>query len=356
VSTNDPEVHNDKQRFIRIKGEIMVALGTNSSDCFTRIGNYFFSDICNFSRTLYLSHGLKVTQLRIQPLECQYTILDYDCARFLFFNLNSPILFTGKASENYVQFGCVLQSYKTSIIVQENMISSEMLFGLNADRNFQILLPPNTAFCIFQIPNSVFKEKLLQYKYQALLDKLESLYFCSPEKSLKLRSFLTSLYHQVRQTSIKNRQNFEPISKKSVAEDFFRLLIDSLPSRSNASQRFSKPHLKNLRRAEIVYEAVAILRANLHQQIQVKDLAKELNVSKRALLYGFKEICGIGPMKFLKIERLQHIRQALKEADPEFSKVFLITEQFGIYSPGHFAKDYQQMFGETPSETLKRQS
>lgn len=333
----------------------MVALRTNFSSFVTRFGDYVLSDIFDFDRTTYVWQNLNVTQLKIQPLESQHIILDCDRAQFLFLSFNSPVFLTGMILASQITFGCVLDPCKTNIIVQKKRISSEMLFGLNADQNFRIVLPPDTVLCIFQTSQDLFEKELPLYDYKALLSHpSKTLPFCSPEKSSKLKGYWASLYHQIRKISAENRKKIKLISEESIVEDFIELLADAFPSSSNASQRYSKSYLKNLRRAEMVYEAVAILRANLHQQIRIEDLAKELNVSKRSLSYGFKEMFGIGPIKFLKIERLQNVRQALKKTDPEISKVGIIAEQFGIYSPGHFARDYKQMFGETPSETLKR--
>lgn len=334
----------------------MVANRTDFSNYFTCVGNHFFSDICDFGRTTDIWHSLQVTQLRIQPVECQYIILDCGHVTFSFSKLNSPVLLTGLISANQNVFGCALYPHKASIIVQENMISSEMFFRLNAGQIFQITLQPETVLCIFQIRPDLLEKKSLYYVHQALLNQLsKNLYFCFPEKPSMLKSYLANLYHQAIQNPVKNYSKFQTVSAQYVAEDLITLLAEALPSGLNTGQAHSKPHFKKLRRSEMVYEAVTLLRNNLHKQIRIEDLSKKLNVSKRSLCYGFKEMFGIGPIRFLKIERLQRIRQALTEANPKFNRVVIIAEQFGIYSPGHFAKDYQQMFGETPSKTLKRQ-
>jgi AraC family ethanolamine operon transcriptional activator len=63
---------------------------------------------------------------------------------------------------------------------------------------------------------------------------------------------------------------------------------------------------------------------------------------------------GISPMEYLKIQRLQRVRCSLKAADPETTSVTAIAQQYGFWRSGHFARYDKTMFGEQPSETLKR--
>lgn len=76
--------------------------------------------------------------------------------------------------------------------------------------------------------------------------------------------------------------------------------------------------------------------------------------SQRSLQYGFQEMLGMGPMAFVKVQRLHGIRRALIYTDPKPETVAQIAHQWGFLSPGHFTRDYKTMFGELPSETLHR--
>jgi AraC family ethanolamine operon transcriptional activator len=63
---------------------------------------------------------------------------------------------------------------------------------------------------------------------------------------------------------------------------------------------------------------------------------------------------GMGPMAFVKVQRLHSIRRALKTADPTRQTVNYIARDWGFLSMGHFARDYKKLFGETPSQTLQK--
>jgi AraC family ethanolamine operon transcriptional activator len=94
--------------------------------------------------------------------------------------------------------------------------------------------------------------------------------------------------------------------------------------------------------------------AHLEKPLTLKALAKRLGSSSSALSYGFKELFNMSPMRYLKVQRLNTVRRRLKASDPEIHSVEALANRFGFWSAGHFARDYQTMFGELPSETLQR--
>ncbi len=93
---------------------------------------------------------------------------------------------------------------------------------------------------------------------------------------------------------------------------------------------------------------------HLEQPLTFKALCQSLHVSKTPLFNGFQEVFGVGPMEYLKVQRLHSVRRMLKAADPRTNSVTAIAQRFGFWSAGHFTRDYKQMFGELPSATLKR--
>lgn len=79
-------------------------------------------------------------------------------------------------------------------------------------------------------------------------------------------------------------------------------------------------------------------------------------MSRRTLQYSFETILGISPLRFLRVTRLNQVRRALAEAGEVGSghTVTQISAEWGFWHAGQFAKDYKQLFGESPSDTLRR--
>ncbi len=99
--------------------------------------------------------------------------------------------------------------------------------------------------------------------------------------------------------------------------------------------------------------AEQFIEANWDQPITIEALASATNVSARSLFSTFKLARGYSPMDFVKRVRLDRARQKLSRPNPQTSVTSVAFEcNFG--NAGHFAKDYRDNFGESPSETLRR--
>ncbi len=93
---------------------------------------------------------------------------------------------------------------------------------------------------------------------------------------------------------------------------------------------------------------------HLHEPIQLTDLCGELGLSRRGVEVLFRDSLGIGPVAFLRHERLHGVRRALRSAPTVPGAVKESALKWGFWHMGHFAQEYRTFFGECPSETLAR--
>jgi AraC-like DNA-binding protein len=95
------------------------------------------------------------------------------------------------------------------------------------------------------------------------------------------------------------------------------------------------------------------IEAHWNEAITIEGLVDEAGIS--ALYRAFGRSRGYSPMAFAKSIRLRHARQMLAapDADPSVTGVAFAC---GFANLGHFAKAYQDAFGELPSATLNRAS
>ncbi|MEP7183946.1 MAG: helix-turn-helix domain-containing protein [Betaproteobacteria bacterium] len=107
-------------------------------------------------------------------------------------------------------------------------------------------------------------------------------------------------------------------------------------------------------RQHIVDAAKAFMRSRIAEPITVADLCVELGVSRRTLQYSFQEVLGINPVRFLRALRLNGVRRALRNAAAPADTVQDTAAKWGFWHLGHFVTDYKRMFGELPSETVRR--
>lgn len=100
----------------------------------------------------------------------------------------------------------------------------------------------------------------------------------------------------------------------------------------------------------LVQRACDRVTAQLDHAPTVAQLCLDLGVSRRTLQNGFQQVLDVSPLSYLKAVRLGHARRALKQA----GSVTEAATAYGFWHFGHFAHDYQLMFGERPSQTLRR--
>ena len=87
---------------------------------------------------------------------------------------------------------------------------------------------------------------------------------------------------------------------------------------------------------------------------RVSDLCRRTGVGERTLRYAFAENWGISPKAYLQSRRLNAVRRALRDGRAD-SVIADIANDHEFWHMGQFAADYQRMFGELPSVTLKRE-
>lgn len=105
-------------------------------------------------------------------------------------------------------------------------------------------------------------------------------------------------------------------------------------------------------RKAVVDRARSFILENPDTPMTVTDLCEVANVSRRTLQYAFESIIGISPIQYLRTSRLNGVRRALISASQSAS-ISDIAAQWGFWHMSQFAKDYRQLFGERPSETLE---
>jgi AraC family transcriptional regulator, ethanolamine operon transcriptional activator len=100
----------------------------------------------------------------------------------------------------------------------------------------------------------------------------------------------------------------------------------------------------------LVERVAALVADHLSEAPSVGDICQAMGVSRRTLQSAFQAAWGMGPLAWLTTMRLNAVRRRLKSVD----HVTDAATEFGFWHFGHFAGHYQALFGECPSQTLKR--
>lgn len=308
-------------------------------------GEFDDIDVC----TQAIKH-LKITstQLTSGKFLGRVNFANLGSLKFTDVTYNQAVRIKGLKNPHLLGFALPLQGDQTQVLSHGCSIKKHDLFGFDPTREGDITTGKDAHLILANLDLSVFQSLAEQMGYHDLGQNFlrqNSLHF-HPASFRHLRAYYQQLSQMlIRQPSLLIGSQ----AQSQIVENFLPLLMDTLGS----GMRQKKPMIKTLRRYPIVKKAEEIAQSYIDKPLTLKQLCDALETSSSALAYGFQDIFDLSPMAYIKIQRLNGVRRALKKADPDTKTVMQLAYEWGFWSSGHFARDYQKMFGELPSETLR---
>lgn len=110
--------------------------------------------------------------------------------------------------------------------------------------------------------------------------------------------------------------------------------------------------LKPPTRRKIAIQAIEYIHQNINKSLNMKLLVKQLKTTTRSLHHGFVETFGTSPIAYIRNLRLAHVRKDLiRNTWPTVTETAM---HWNFHHLSRFSKAYQDAYGETPSETARR--
>lgn len=106
-------------------------------------------------------------------------------------------------------------------------------------------------------------------------------------------------------------------------------------------------------RQEVVERAAAYLLEHLEAPIPLSRICRMVGRSERGLRDAFYAVHQMSPKQWVLAQRLQRARRALIDMRSAEVTVTSVAMDNGFNQLGRFAGTYRQVFGETPSATLR---
>jgi AraC-like DNA-binding protein len=140
-----------------------------------------------------------------------------------------------------------------------------------------------------------------------------------------------------------------PEVARAMEQQLVRAMIACLidPTTSESS-RPNRNRLAIMRRLE------QLLEANQYQPLYLTEVCTGIGVTDRTLRLVCQQHLGMSPHRYLWLRRMHLARRALALADGTTKTVTEIANDHGFGELGRFAVSYRQLFGESPSATLRR--
>jgi AraC-like DNA-binding protein len=133
----------------------------------------------------------------------------------------------------------------------------------------------------------------------------------------------------------------------TAARTFLRASSESPPVATRAGRR-------RMSRVGVIKLVDQWLEDQADRRPSLHDLAQAAGVSHRTLHNAFAEQLGVSPKRFLRLRLLNAVRRALTCATGDDLRVADVVSRLGVWDWGRFSGEYWALFGELPSETLRR--
>lgn len=225
------------------------------------------------------------------------------------------------------------------------------LFTLGCKQNMEFRTPKTLDIFAVTVDAQIFREfSCSVWGWDAESRLTNSGVLNNTEQAAQeLGSFLPVVF-----SSIKNSPKMlnYPQIRKGIEEEILNNLVAA------TSQAEPNKYIANMASREcLVQKAKEYLLAHPDDPVTIADLCRVLRVSRRTLQYAFESIFDINPIAYLRAIRLNRARRALKAgAATPHASVGDIAARFGFWHLSRFASEYKQLFGELPSETLRKGS
>ncbi|NOZ41918.1 MAG: AraC family transcriptional regulator [Alphaproteobacteria bacterium] len=160
-------------------------------------------------------------------------------------------------------------------------------------------------------------------------------------------------WQQIKHLASDLDHGFDPWRSRYILEDTERHLL------TNLLYSFNHNYMDRLLAQEVqaapkhVKRAEDYIHAHLKGPLSIDDLVVVTGVSQRSIFEGFRSFRGTTPMKYVLQLRLERVHKELLRAGPE-RNVTDIALKWGFNQLGRFSVSYKKVYGESPSDTLKK--
>lgn len=289
-----------------------------------------FTDTDDF-KEFFEYQNKEIIQLSPGSLQAEFLSIQVGDIYFVFNQANLGFHFFGEGTTGYISFAIIWsENEKEYYSFRHPVEPQRTLFGFN-NREADEIFPQGGALTQIIIPVQTFDAYADKLQRHDIDDNFRHKNYVNllPTGMKEIKDYLKQLvWLAVHKPNWLQKPHIEEL----VTNDFLPLLISNIPIKYN-----SKSSLKPSRRSKLIAQAEQKMLANLEKPLTLKQLAQDLESSSSALSYGFQDLFGLSPMRYLKVRRLNAVRQHLKASEPENCTIAILASQFGFYNRSHFS-------------------
>ena len=292
-----------------------------------------------------IGKSFDAVQLSPGPLKGSFSLLSLGSMCLLEIRTNQRLLLNGERGDDCMSF-----SFEATGLADDHRLFNKPIvpYSLNGFRqgqvesHFQLTANSTTFLAILSV--SRFNAFISHYERDELIEQLET------NNSVQIRPGMHAQFRKKFETLLLN----PPLTtqhRRQATNNLYSSFLNALSDKPNVDYLTFAPSP----RQKLVREFVDWAFDNSCNDCNLDQISELLFASRRTLIQGTKEAFDMGPMEMMKRVRLEKVNWILRSLEAreaqKFKTITQVAQHYGFQSRGHFAKAYQSLFAETPSET-----
>ncbi len=288
--------------------------------------------------------GLEFVQLDCGPLDATLTMAQSTRVLIVNTTLNRAFHQQGEAPVTGRTFGLYARtSASAGIRWLDRDFGTNTLAVFPSDRAYEAWSTPGKDVHALTIDQGLLEDVSEITGLQKSIEMLPrhgGVFSCAPADMAALRNTISAMFRISPRSQI----------AQSILEYEIAHRVLAALARGNGEQRPPMPR----KRDRAFSASMDLIHDNSADGLTIPGLCRAVGASERTLRYAFGEKTGVSPKAYIAAVQLNRARSELLEANARDSSIRHIASNHGFWHMGQFASDYRKMFGERPSDTLKR--
>ena len=305
-----------------------------------------FHDLYDFSHSVY-SWDTDFRQLDSGSFKADLLQVDLGNFQFSHAHFNRHLIQRGCSPPNLYTFAIPANSSQR-IIWRGKELPENGIMVYSPGMEIDGTTWPGFNIYTFSLPPEMLENHSRMFDCSEILDLVcdRDVLICNSSMLKEFRQWVRFFYPK-----IENGQT--GVAEHNLPSEFnFRNLEQLLTT--VASSRSVKHYTSSRSRNQALKKAMTYISEYSQECPTVQMICQAAGVSKRTLEYAFLERFGVSPKAFLQAFRLNGVYRELRRRDPSSTSIVDVANHWGFWHMGQFAADYRKLFGELPSETLRK--
>lgn len=218
--------------------------------------------------------------------------------------------------------------------------------GSTGNRKIHTIYPEDFGYLFLGIPFEVLSRHLGAEEYNAFISGLNNIENIKiyPDKKHFITRYLVEMFQAIQDQDL----NLSSLKEEGYSELIIYSIFDYLCHHQGLAIYKPSNHERVLRRAlELIHKT--------SNHLSLEEISKGAYASRRCMQYAFSDIINISPMKYVKLYRLNLIREEFSTKNKR-SNISSLISKYSITNYGRFTQEYTALFGEKPMQTIQRKN